>query len=124
MNRETIDLREPFLYAIFEGGGHVMDLGDGKRAFHGAVAGDVDVMLDLACADVMTIYELIELGGEAVDEVLDGARELLHLADAGVGGGDVAAQGLDVDVYFNRAVAEFTDFLFQFGGLAMGFAQA
>ena len=105
MNGYAIDLREFFFHAIFEGGGDVVDLGDGQRAFHGAVAGDVDVMFDLACADVVAIHEFVEFRGQAVDEVLDGAGELLHFADAGVGSGDVAPQRLDVNVYFDEAVA-------------------
>jgi hypothetical protein len=47
MNRDARNLREIFLYAVFEGAGDVVDLGDGQAAVHGAVAGDQDFVLDL-----------------------------------------------------------------------------
>jgi hypothetical protein len=45
MNRDARNLREIFLYAVFEGAGDVVDLGDGQAAVHGAVAGDQDFAL-------------------------------------------------------------------------------
>jgi hypothetical protein len=48
MNRDAGDLREFFLYAIFESDGDVVDLGDGQASIHGAVAGDEDFVFHLA----------------------------------------------------------------------------
>jgi hypothetical protein len=45
MNHDAGDLREIFLYAVFEGAGDVVDLGDEQAAVHGAVAGDQDFAL-------------------------------------------------------------------------------
>jgi hypothetical protein len=47
MNRDAGDLREIFLYAVFEGACSVVDFGDGQAAVHGAVAGDQDFVLHL-----------------------------------------------------------------------------
>jgi hypothetical protein len=48
MNRDAGDLWEFFFYAESQFAGAVMDLCDGERAVHGAVAGDQDFLLDLA----------------------------------------------------------------------------
>ena len=45
MNSEAGDLREFFLYAVFEGAGDLADLGDGQAAVPGAVAGHQDFVL-------------------------------------------------------------------------------
>ena len=39
-----------------EGGGHIVNLGDGKRALHGAVAGNQNVVLDLARAHIVAVH--------------------------------------------------------------------
>src|SRR6185437_16580683 len=39
---EAVDLGEVFLDAVFDGGGDVVDVGDGESAVHGAMAGDED----------------------------------------------------------------------------------
>lgn len=124
MDGDTIDLRESFFDAVFEGGGHIVDLSDGQGALHGAVAGDENVVFDLADTNVVTVHQFVEFEGQAVQKFLDGAGELLHFADAGVGSGDVASQRLDVNVDFHGAVAEFANFFFEGAGLAMRVAQA
>ena len=124
MDGDAGNLRETLLHAVFEGGGDVVDAGDGEVCFHYAVAGNEDVVLDLADADVVAIDEFIVGAGHAVEEGFDGHFELAHLAGAGIGGGDVAAERLDVDVDIDIFLAEFADTVFEFGGAAVGFAQA
>ena len=60
-----------------------------------------------------------------IQEVLDSQLELAHFADADFGSGDVPAERLDVDVdvEFVIAVAERGDGVFEFGGLAVCFAE-
>src|SRR5271170_979981 len=82
MNSNAVDLRKFFFDAVFEGGGYVVDLGDREGASHRAVAGGEDVVFDLADAHVVTVYELVEFGRQSVQEIFDGARELLHFAGA------------------------------------------
>jgi len=48
MNCDAGDLQEVFLYPVFEGGGDVVDLGDGQASIHGAVAGGPDCALRVA----------------------------------------------------------------------------
>jgi hypothetical protein len=48
MNRDTRDVREMFLHAVFECSCEVVDLGDGQAAIHGAVVGHQNFVLDLA----------------------------------------------------------------------------
>jgi len=118
------DFGEAFLDAIFEGGGDVVDAGDGEIAFHDAVAGDEGVVLDLANADVVAIDQLIVFARQAIEKGFDGEFELTHLAGAGVGRGDVPAERFDVDVDVGFAIAQRADAFFEFGGAAMGFAEA
>jgi hypothetical protein len=118
------DLGEAFFDAVFEGGGDVMDASDGEIAFDDAMTRDEDVLLDLADADIVAVEEFVVLRGQLVEEGIDGEFELTHFAGACVGGGDVAAEGLDVDVDVNVASAEGADAVFEFGGAAMGFAEA
>ena len=80
-------------------------------------------MLYLADVDVVAINQLIEFGGQGVQEPLDGARELLHFAAADVGSGDVPAQGLDVDIDVDGPVPQFANAVFEFGGLAVRVAK-
>src|SRR5271163_4469274 len=116
VNRYAMDLGEPLFDAVFEGGRNVMDLCDRQIALHGAVAGGQDAVLYLAHVDVVAIHELIVFGGQRVQEPLDGARELLHFTAADVGGGDVAAQGLDVDVDVDGPIAQLANAVFELGG--------
>src|SRR5437660_10474139 len=121
---DAINLLKLFLYTIFQSGGHIVDLRDGQLALHGAMARDQNMMLDLPHADVVAVHQFIELRRQAVQEILDGLGELLHLLEVRVGRRDVVPLRLDVDVYVNGAVAQFADLVFQFAGLAMGLAQA
>jgi len=124
VNGDARDLREALLDAVFESGRDVMDASDGEVALHHAVAGNEDVVLDLADADVVAIDELVGGAGHAVEERFDGHFELAHFAGARIGSGDVATEGLDVNVDVDIAFAEFADAVFEFGGAAMGFAEA
>src|SRR5271155_2787684 len=99
MNRDAIDLREFFLDAVFQRGGYVVDLGNGQRAPHRAMARGKDMVLDLAHADVVTIYELIKFRWQAVQKILDGSRELFHFPGASIWRGDVAAERLDMNIH-------------------------
>lgn len=105
MNGDAGDLREVLLDAVFQGRGDVMDAGDGEVALHHAVAGNENVVLDLADADIVAIDQFVVGAGHAVEEGFDGHFELTHFAGAGVGRGDVAAQRLDVNVDVDVALA-------------------
>src|SRR5258708_5218078 len=118
------DLREAFLDAVFQRGGDIVDAGNGEIAFHHAVAGNQNVVLDLADPDIVAIDELVVSAGHAVEERFHGHFQLAHLAGAGVGRGDVAAQRLDVNVDVDIVLAEFTDAVLEFCGAAVGFAKA
>ena len=117
------DLGEAFFYGVFEGGSDIVDAGDGEIALHGAVAGDEDVVLNLADADVVGVEEFVVGGGHVVEKGFDGQFELAHFAGANVWRGDVAAERLDVNVDVNVSFAETADAIFEFGGAAMGFAE-
>lgn len=125
MDSDAGDLRELFLDEVFESGQDVVDAGDGVIAFHDTVAGGEDVVLDLADTDIVATEELVVAAVHVVEEVLDGQLELAHFADADFGSGDVPAERLDVDVdvEFVIAVAESGDGVFEFGGLAVCFAE-
>src|SRR5208282_1605099 len=99
MNRDSVDLRKFLLNAVFQRGGYIMHLGNRQRASHRAMAASENVMLHLADAHVMTVYELVEFGRQAVQEIFDRPGELFHFADTRVGCGDVAAERLDVNIY-------------------------
>src|SRR4029077_14857011 len=85
------DLREFFYDAIFHGGGDVVHMGDDQRAFHGAVAGRKNVVLNLAVTDIVATDQLVVFGGQRVQELLDGLRKQPHFGDSAFGRGDVAA---------------------------------
>ena len=124
MNGDAGDLREALLDAVFEGRGDIVDAGDGEVALHHAMTGDEDMVLDLADADFVAVYELVVGAGHAVEERFHGHFQLAHLPGAGIGSGDVAAKRLDVNVDVDIALAEFADAVFEFGGPAVGFAKA
>ena len=100
MNRDSGDLRESFLYAVFEGAGDVVDLGDGQTSIHGAVAGHQDFVLDLAHVNFVAVHQFVKFVGQGVDVLFDGAAEAGHFAALAVHGGDVRAERLDVDIHF------------------------
>src|ERR1700676_3164119 len=60
------DLWKFFLHAVFEGGGDVVHLRDQQRAFHNAVAGSENMVLDLAGAYVVAVDKLVVFGGQRV----------------------------------------------------------
>src|SRR5260370_25364851 len=103
------DLREAFLDAVFQRGGDIVDAGNGEVAFHHAVAGNQNVVFDLADPDIVAIDELIVGAGHPVQEGFHGHFQLAHLSGAGVGRGDVAAQRLDWDVDAHIVPAELPD---------------
>src|SRR3990172_6788993 len=89
---EAGDLRESLADAVLEGGGDVVDGGDGEIALHGAMAGDEDLALDLADADFVAIDQLVKFALKTVDEGFDVAGEVAHFDDFLIAGGDVRAQ--------------------------------
>ncbi len=99
------DLREALFDTVFEGGGYVVDASDGKIALHDAVAGDESVVLDLADAHIVAIEKLVKLAGQGVQEKLDSKFQAMHFANTGIGSGDVAAEGLDVNVHVGIAIS-------------------
>src|SRR5487761_305811 len=116
---DAVDLGELLLDAILDGGGDVVDVGDGEAALHGAVAGNEYFVLDEADVDIVAIGQLVIFGAEAVDEVANADGEVLHLFAAG----DVRAERLDVDIDV-RAGGFAEQILLELGGEAMGFAEA
>ena len=76
-------------------------------------------MLNLANMNVVAIHQLVVLGGEIVQKLLDRVRELLHFAAVGVRSGDVPER-LDVNVHVDRSVAQLANALFEIRRLAMG----
>lgn len=72
MDGDAGDLRETLLYAVFEGGSDIVNAGDGEVALHHAVAGNEDMMFDLADADIVTVEKLVVSAGHAVEESFDG----------------------------------------------------
>lgn len=119
MDGEAVDLGEVLLDAILEGGGDVVNLGDGEAAVHGAVAGDEDFVLNEADVNVVAISKLVKFGGEIIDEVAHADGEIFHLFAAG----NVRAERLDVNIDVRSGgLAE--KILFERGGELMGFAEA
>src|SRR5579862_1750416 len=70
------DLREVFLDAVFKSGGDIVNPGNGEFTLHDAVAGNEDVMLDLADANIVAIDELVVRAGHAVEESFHGHFQL------------------------------------------------
>lgn len=125
MDGHAVDLREMLFDAIFKSGRHIMNGCDRQVALHGAVTRSQDPMFDLADANVVAIYELVVFSGQRIEKRFDIARELLHLADAGVGRGDVAAERLDMNINVDRAAAaQLADAVFELGRFAMSVAEA
>jgi hypothetical protein len=117
------DLGEAFLDVVFEGGEDIVDASDGEVAFEDAMAGDEDVVLDLADTDIVGVEEFVVGGGRVIEKGFDGHFELAHFTGAHVGSGDMAAEWLDVDIDVDIAVAEGADAIFEFSGAAMCFAE-
>lgn len=125
MDGDAGDLRETLFNEVFEGREDVVDSGYGIVAFHDAVAGDEDVVVDLAHADIVAIEKLVVIPGHVIEEGFDSKLELAHFTHPDFRCGDVAAERLDVyvDVEFMAGVAQGSDGVFEFGGLAMGLAE-
>ena len=123
MDGDAGDLGEAFLDVVFESGEDVMDASDGEIPFQDAVAGDEDVVLDLADTDIVGVEEFVVGGGHVIEKRLNGHFQLAHFTGACIGRGDVAAEGFDVDVDVNIAVADGTDAVFEFSGAAVGLAE-
>lgn len=125
MDGDAGDLGEAFLNEVFEGGEDVVNAGDGVIALHDAVAGDKDVVVDLADADVVAVQKFVVIARHVIEESFDGKLELTHFTDGDFRSGDMAAERFDVDVDVELviAVAEGSDGVFEFGGLAVSFTK-
>ena len=119
MDGEAEDLGEALFDAVFDGGGDVVDLGDGEIAIHGAVAGDEDFVFDGADVNIVAIDELVKFGGESVDEIADISGEIFHFFAAG----DACAERLDVNDDGGVAVGFAEQVLLEFGGEPMSIAK-
>ncbi len=124
MDGDAGDLGKPLFDIVFERGENIVDASDGQFALHDAVAGDKDVMIDLADANIVSIEEFVVRRSHAVQEGFDGHFQLAHFACARFRSGDMPAEWLDVDVDVDIAIAECADAIFEVGGAAMGFAEA
>src|SRR6202041_2135707 len=94
VNRETVDLREPFLDAALQQGGEVVDVSDGQVAVHRAVAGNQYAVFDAANVNFVTIHQFVIFRRKRIQELLDGARKFLHF----LGTNDARAKRLDVNI--------------------------
>jgi len=124
VNGDAVNLREALLNAILKRSGDVVNLRNGERALHCAMAGNQNVVLYLAGAYIVAIHQLVELRGQGIQEFLDGALKLLPITETGIWSGDVAAKRLNVDIHVDRAIAQLANSVFKFRGLAVGVAQA
>jgi len=82
MNGDTVNLRKFLFDTVFQRDGYIMNLGNRQCASHRAMARSEYVVLHLAHAHVVTIYELVELGRQSVQKILDRFGELLHFTGA------------------------------------------
>ena len=98
MDGDAGNLGEAFFDEVFEGGENVVDASDGVIALHDAVAGDEDVVVDLADMDIVAIEKFVVIAWHVIKEGFDSKLELTHFASADFGCGDVATKRLDVDV--------------------------
>lgn len=90
---DAVDLREALLDAVFDRGGDIVNLGDGKIAVHGAVAGDEDFVFDAAHVRFVAVNKFVKFGRETVDEIADVSGEFFHFFSAR----NVRAERLDMD---------------------------
>lgn len=93
MDGDAVDLGEALFDAVFDGGGDVVDFGDGEIAVHGAVAGHEDFVFDAADVNVVAVGEFVKFGGEAVDEIANVGGKLFHFFAAG----DARSERLNVN---------------------------
>ena len=80
-------------------------------------------MLHLADAHVVAIEQLVVGGGHVVQKGLHGHFELPHFTGPYIGRRNVTAQGLDVDVGVDFAIAESADAILEFRCAAMGLSE-
>ena len=59
MNRQAENLREAFLYAVFESGSNVVNCRNRKISVHGAVAGDQNLVIGAAHVDFVAVREFM-----------------------------------------------------------------
>ena len=123
MDGDPGNLRESFLHVVFKSRQDIMNAGNGEFTFHNAMAGDQDVVFDLADANIVTVDELIVGGGHVIEKGFDGHFKLAHFAGTSVGCGDMTAEGLDVDIDVHIAIAQGADAVFKISGPAVGFAE-
>src|SRR5271165_3813295 len=125
MDGDAGDLREAFLDVVFKCGENVVDARDRVIALHDAVAGDEDVVVNLADADIVAIKELVVIAVQMIEVGFDSQLELAHFSGADFGRGNVPAEGLDVnvDIEFETAVPERPNGVFKLGGATMRFAE-
>ncbi len=109
---------------FFQYRGHIVYLCNRQAAFHRAVAGNQYVVLHLPGPNIVAVHQFVEFRRQAVEELLDRLRKLLHFTAAGVGCCNVPAQRLDMNVHLDGSVAQLPNLFLQLGGLAMRFAQA
>ena len=102
-----------------------MDACDGVIALHDAVAGDQNVVVNLADAHIVAIKEFVVIARHVIQKRLDSQFELAHFTGGDFGSGDVSAKRLDVDVDVElvMAVTDGGDGVLEFGGLSMGFTE-
>ena len=101
-----------------------MYLRDWQAAFHRTVAGNQYVVLHLPGPNIVAVHQFVEFRRQAVEELLDRPRKLLHFTCARVRRRNVPAQRLDMNVHLDGAVPQLTNLLLELRGLAMRFAQA
>lgn len=119
MDGDAVDLGEVFLDAVFNSGGDVVDLRDGKIPVHGAVAGDEDFVFNGTDVSFVAVGELMKFGGKAIDEIADADGKFFHFLAAS----DMRAERLDVDDDGSVAVGLAEQVVLKFGGEAMSIAK-
>src|SRR5208282_1691601 len=115
MNGHASNLRKLLADAVGEHAGDVVNLRDRQAALHRALARDHDAVLRAPHLHVGAFGQFMVLAAEVVDVVLNGAAKVFHR----VGGGDMAAQRLDVNVHLARAGDFRQDVALEFGGRAV-----
>src|SRR5277367_2583323 len=120
VNCQAENLGEALFHAVFQGGGDVVDFGDGQAAVHGAVAGDQDFVIHAADVHFVAVRQLVIFGLQRIQKFLHGARKFFHLLAAA----DFRAERLDVNIHQRARIGFLPDVLFELGGAAVRFAQA
>lgn len=113
-------MREFFFDPVFDGGGDIVNLRDGKIAVHRAMAGDEDFVFDEADVNVVAIGELMEFRGQRIDKIADAVCETFHFLAAD----NLRAKRLDVDVHGGFAAEGAQEIVLEFRGEAVRIAKA